>query len=887
MGLSWGRLRDCEPWTTTDLPSLGRAFEFDAPACSAVLWSLLSTQQLRKPTAVTKVGLAFLRNAGEGMLSPSSQTEKRIAVIGPLRIDLGQRKIFGPNGPSGLNKRSETLLIYLCEQANSVVTRESILENVWEGRPVEEAAITNCVWYIRKAIGDEDKSILQTRAKKGYSLSIADSSWLYAKDEQEVQEPHQDKQHKAEDYPQLAAVYKHLQRKIMMYCLAATSLALITGSIVAWKARNDFEIKALEHSLSASIKTSQKTEWLKRIILLEMAESASLRDVELVAFDRTPTKFIYSGTHIDIDITETRNDTLRVKLSTIQKNGMRTQTFESTELAVGPKLRKLLHETIGINYSAINSSERAYISGLAHESGGDHIAAIAEYRLASMRAPNDFKAKFALLRQLQVQGKSKESVTLLEAIDQQSLTPKQRCQSQTVMAQLNLKSHHPIGCDIARMTMLLQKSDWKNLLLAVERAEEKQHSPNDWRTIASLGIQAAIGVGDYAQAETRIMQAERIAMSAGWERTAVSFDAYRALIEIYRGRLLEASKIHQRVSDRFRKLDLTETADYHAIYAFRTSPTTLGEAVTVRRNLLNAIEARARDSGNVANELEAIQILARIDRGNPALWEKHIQRLRFLGEGNLSTENRIQNELYALDEVRMMRRYSEALYGLSRLPAAESAEAKIWAHMIRIESHFARDEIDKATAAVENMQSDGVDIISTGSACHIAWLFAEAGKDSRANEFLRHCKEQSFDRLGQATRGDFSFLAQARLLQNNDMTREAWNILSGRIAQILAHQDASPQEIDSMLLLARHSTDLPEATGELLQQALDRGYHASRLDGAGPSLRFGVHLLRWRLCTKSLKKDCGPALPEWAKDDLFEARVAALANRRKQSFAGH
>jgi DNA-binding winged helix-turn-helix (wHTH) protein len=95
-------------------------------------------------------------------------------------IDLDQGLVSGPNGASGLTPRAEDLLLLLSRRANTLVSREDILETVWAGRVVEDAAITNCVWQIRRALGPDGKDILQTRTKRGYVLVVADSAWLRA-----------------------------------------------------------------------------------------------------------------------------------------------------------------------------------------------------------------------------------------------------------------------------------------------------------------------------------------------------------------------------------------------------------------------------------------------------------------------------------------------------------------------------------------------------------------------------------------------------------------------------------------------------------------------------------------------------------------------------------
>jgi hypothetical protein len=70
---------------------------------------------------------------------------------------------------------------------------------------------------------------------------------------------------------------------------------------------------------------------------------------------------------------------------------------------------------------------------------------------------------------------------------------------------------------------------------------------------------------------------------------------------------------------------------------------------------------------------------------------------------------------------------------------------------------------------------------------------------------------------------------------------------------------------------------MPGADRERLQRALGIVEQIAARDGAGPTLRTGVHLLRWRLCAASGRNDCGPVLPPWAPEELFEQRMAREA----------
>jgi Tol biopolymer transport system component len=81
------------------------------------------------------------------------------------------------------------LLVYLAEQAGNVVTRDQILEAVWEETFVTDEVLTSAIRKLRKAFGDEgvDPQFIQTIPKKGYCL-IAPVS--FAERDRERSKPH-------------------------------------------------------------------------------------------------------------------------------------------------------------------------------------------------------------------------------------------------------------------------------------------------------------------------------------------------------------------------------------------------------------------------------------------------------------------------------------------------------------------------------------------------------------------------------------------------------------------------------------------------------------------------------------------------------------------------
>lgn len=71
-----------------------------------------------------------------------------------------------------LEARSIAVLVCLGKYAPSVVSKERILEEVWDGAFVGDDAVTHAIWELRKALGDSARAPLyiQTVPKKGYRL---------------------------------------------------------------------------------------------------------------------------------------------------------------------------------------------------------------------------------------------------------------------------------------------------------------------------------------------------------------------------------------------------------------------------------------------------------------------------------------------------------------------------------------------------------------------------------------------------------------------------------------------------------------------------------------------------------------------------------------------
>ncbi len=82
--------------------------------------------------------------------------------------------VIDPEGKSaGLRAQSVEVFCYLADNSDRLVTRQELIDSIWAEVAVTDDSLTKCISEIRKALGDNDRSILITLPRRGYQL-VAD-----------------------------------------------------------------------------------------------------------------------------------------------------------------------------------------------------------------------------------------------------------------------------------------------------------------------------------------------------------------------------------------------------------------------------------------------------------------------------------------------------------------------------------------------------------------------------------------------------------------------------------------------------------------------------------------------------------------------------------------
>src|SRR5918912_3350589 len=91
-------------------------------------------------------------------------------VFGDYALDTQLYELRHTGQPCKLEPQVFNVLAYLLRHRDRVVTKEELLEQLWPGRVVSEAALTSRLMAARRAIGDRGRAqrLIQTLHGRGY-----------------------------------------------------------------------------------------------------------------------------------------------------------------------------------------------------------------------------------------------------------------------------------------------------------------------------------------------------------------------------------------------------------------------------------------------------------------------------------------------------------------------------------------------------------------------------------------------------------------------------------------------------------------------------------------------------------------------------------------------
>jgi len=95
-----------------------------------------------------------------------------ILCVNQWQLRPEENRVYHGNEFLDLQPRCMSLFQFLAERPGQVVTRQELMDGVWEGRIVGEDALNNCVKKLRRLLNDDPKNpkVIETISKKGYRM---------------------------------------------------------------------------------------------------------------------------------------------------------------------------------------------------------------------------------------------------------------------------------------------------------------------------------------------------------------------------------------------------------------------------------------------------------------------------------------------------------------------------------------------------------------------------------------------------------------------------------------------------------------------------------------------------------------------------------------------
>src|SRR5438132_7930273 len=103
----------------------------------------------------------------------SSLADGYLYRFGQFALDARKRTVSRADSPVSLTPKAFDVLLFLAQNPNRLVTKEELLQAVWADTFVEEGNLTQYIYHLRKALGDnpEDARLIVTIARKGYQFT--------------------------------------------------------------------------------------------------------------------------------------------------------------------------------------------------------------------------------------------------------------------------------------------------------------------------------------------------------------------------------------------------------------------------------------------------------------------------------------------------------------------------------------------------------------------------------------------------------------------------------------------------------------------------------------------------------------------------------------------
>ncbi len=87
---------------------------------------------------------------------------------GAVEVDIERKEVWQDRVRLSVAPRVADVLAYLIKNPHRTISKEELFQQVWQGRPVEDGAISRVIWDVRAILGDQGKRLIVNVPRRGY-----------------------------------------------------------------------------------------------------------------------------------------------------------------------------------------------------------------------------------------------------------------------------------------------------------------------------------------------------------------------------------------------------------------------------------------------------------------------------------------------------------------------------------------------------------------------------------------------------------------------------------------------------------------------------------------------------------------------------------------------
>jgi TolB-like protein/DNA-binding winged helix-turn-helix (wHTH) protein/Flp pilus assembly protein TadD len=106
------------------------------------------------------------------------ETHMQVVEFGKFVLDLNRGTLRASGEDINLRPQAFEVLSILATRSGELVSKDELISVVWGGTPVTDGSLTQCIVEIRKAIGDNSRTIIRTVPKRGFIFEPSEAKLM-------------------------------------------------------------------------------------------------------------------------------------------------------------------------------------------------------------------------------------------------------------------------------------------------------------------------------------------------------------------------------------------------------------------------------------------------------------------------------------------------------------------------------------------------------------------------------------------------------------------------------------------------------------------------------------------------------------------------------------